>query len=220
MTDTAEIRKSYINLISNLIGLPGYDTLVPIDEEPDAYFVVTNVSRVQTARGKTKGTSGMRTGFRMTENRVFLNVDICVTTELGVHSSISVEQFIDPIIDVISEGLNPDGFYIKETKVGSVIPLNLITGTRNIQRMVVPFEHWVSKRNNYPPVIIDNNPAGAEHPTIYAPENLNREWDMLLDSNEPRQSGLIFAPLDPCTLVGGLIDNNPAPAAHHIIYSS
>lgn len=218
MMDTSEIRKAYIELISNLIGLPGYDTLVPVDESPDRYFIVSNVTRTSTAAGKAH--SSDNTAYRRTENRVFINVDIVVVTELGVHSSLEVEDLVDSIVESVKRGLRPDGYLVKETLVQNTVPLHLTTESNQIQRMVVSFEHWVQKRNSYPGLIIDNNPAGADWPTLYAPENMNRDWDMLIDSNDPGQSGCIYAPLDKCTMVGAVIDDNPAEEEHNLVYRS
>jgi len=144
--DTSELRKSYIELLTSYLGIQGFDTSIPLDHSPlpTTYFLVSNVTR--TINQYAKGFSSDVTAFRNTEYRVFLNVDISVVTDLGFHSSYSVEQMIETVIEKITKELNPVGYYVKETKVVNVVPLNLITETHNINRMVVAFEHWISKR--------------------------------------------------------------------------
>ena len=215
--NTSEIRKKYIQLLSGLLGIPGYDTMVPIGESPTAYFVVSNVARTTTAPGK--GQMPDNSGFRRTEDRVFVNVDFNVWTEWGVHSSLEVEQFIDLAVHAITRGLQPDGYHVKETKVTNLVPLHTQTTTHRIQRMVLSFEHWVHEKRETSAKIIDNNPANAEHNTIFVPENMNRDWDFLFDANDPGQSGTIYAPVSPCFEFGNIIDDNPAEDEQHIIYA-
>jgi len=144
--DTSELRKSYIELISNAISAPGYDTSIPLDVTPlpTTYFIVSNVSRINTTLAKSF--SSDVTAFRNAENKVFLNVDMIVVNDLGYHSSLLVESYIETIIEKITKELNPTGYYVKETKVVNIVPLHMVTESQNIQRMVVSFEHWISKR--------------------------------------------------------------------------
>jgi len=144
--DTSELRKSYLEILTPLLGIVGFDTSIPIDYDPlpTEYFLVSDVTRTPTQYGK--GNSSTVTAFRQSENRIFMNVDICVINELGFHSSLSVENIIEVVIDAISTSLNPDGYYVKETKVVNTVPLHIVTDTQNIQRKVVSFEHWISKR--------------------------------------------------------------------------
>ncbi|MDR2274352.1 MAG: hypothetical protein LBF27_25820 [Sphingobacterium sp.] len=144
--DTSELRRSYLEILTPILGIPGFDTSIPIDISPlpNAYFLVSDVTRTPTQYGK--GTLANVTAFRESENRVFMNVDICVINGLGFHSSLSVENLIDISIERVTTLLNPNGYYVKETKVVNVVPLHLVTDTQNIQRKVVAFEHWISKK--------------------------------------------------------------------------
>lgn len=218
MTDSAEIRKAYIDLVSNLIGIPGFDTEVPVDENPSQYFIITNPTVNPTLAGKAL--SSDNTGYRYTENRVFINLDLIVESDLGTHSSVSVEHLVEHIEDSVKRGLRPNGYLVKETRLVNVVPMHVTTETQHIQRVVLAFEHWVQKRNNYPGLIIDNNPAGWDWSVLYAPENMNRDWDMLFDCNDPGQSGCIYAPIDKCTIISILADSNPAEDSQHVIFKT
>lgn len=145
--ETSEIRKSYLEILEPTLGVQGFDTLIPLDlvPLPNSYFIVSNVSRASTTLAK--GSSSKITSYRNSESRVFLNVDVSVLNELGFHSSLSVETMVSRVIEMITNGINPNGYYIKETKVVNVVPLHQVTDTHNINRIVVSFEHWVSKRS-------------------------------------------------------------------------
>ncbi|MEI2271827.1 hypothetical protein OHD16_06700 [Sphingobacterium sp. ML3W] len=144
--DTSELRKEYLRIVTGSTGLPGFDTSVPLDVSPlpNEYYLVSNVSRTQTTLAKAP--ESYVTGYRKNENRVFLNVDVNVRLKKGFNSSFSVEKYVDAIIENLSSSLNPQGYYVKETKLVNMVPMNVVTDTNSIQRMVISFEHWVSKK--------------------------------------------------------------------------
>lgn len=214
---TSDIRRAYIDLLSNLLQIPGFDTLVPIDKDPRTFFIISNVDQMETL--PAKGLKSDNTAYRETERSVLLNLDITVETDFGVHSSVEAEQLMSTALYSIKRGLRPEGFYVKQTRVLNIAPLHLTTKTRQIQRFVATIEHWVSEKNTWPGKIINNNPSGADWPTIYAPENLNRDWDVLINCNPAEEAwGCIYSPYDRCSMFGFTLDGNPAESEQQIAY--
>lgn len=130
------IRKAYIDAIESATGLSVFDTSIPKDVQPlpKQYILITAQSKQRTSISK-----------QLWEWQCQVRVDIVSVNDMGYHSSVSVEDIEEIVINTIEAGLTIQNFNNKSTRFLDSTPLPTETTTQSIDRKIVDYEHWLNR---------------------------------------------------------------------------
>lgn len=72
-------------------------------------------------------------------------LDIIGVQPAGYSSTVAIDDLEGQYITAIEEGINVEGFMVKDTRLVDSRPLDVETDTQSIERRILIYEHWLNR---------------------------------------------------------------------------